>query len=141
MLLSNLFQVVNCLIDSILLALQEQKQIKPLKVDDRAAVCSSVRRNLIEHHGVAPESPEEGQAYLSHEGSFHDICTRLRIDHPDIWFEDIDPHRLRLFLALLILDRLPALRQHEDVLWSMPVLASSLCMDALPVSMLTQVCK
>ena len=90
----------NCLIDSILLALQEQKKIKPLEVDDRAAVCSSVRRNLIEHHGVAPESPEEGQAYLSHEGSFHDICTRLRIDHPDIWFEDIDPHRLPIMAVV-----------------------------------------
>ena len=90
----------NCLIDSILLALQEQKQIKPLGVDGRAAVCSSVRRSLIEHHGVAPESPEEGQTYLSHDESFDDICTRLRIDHPDIWFENIDPHRLPIIAVV-----------------------------------------
>ena len=90
----------NCLIDSILLALQEQKQIKPLGVDDRAAVCSSVRRGLIDHHGVAPGSPEEGQTYLSHEESFDDICTRLRVDHPDIWFDGIDPHRLPIIAVV-----------------------------------------
>ena len=37
---------------------------------------------------------------MSHEESFDDICTRLRIDHPDIWFEDIDPHRLPIMAVV-----------------------------------------
>ena len=86
----------NCLIDSILMALQEQHVIRKLDVDARAAVCSSVRRGLIEQHGVEPEDAEYGHAYLSHEESFHHICERLRLDHPDIWSEDINQYALHI---------------------------------------------
>ena len=38
----------NCLIDSMLLALEAQSKVKTLSVEDRAAVCSAVRSHLIE---------------------------------------------------------------------------------------------
>ena len=90
----------NCLIDSILLALQDQQYVKPLEVDARAAVCSSIRRHLIEHHDVAPENPDGSQSYLSHEDSFDAICNQLRSEHPDIWFHGIDATRLPIIAVI-----------------------------------------
>ena len=74
----------NCLMDSILLALQDKKYIKPLEVRERAAICSSIRRHLIEHHGIEPEAPDGSHSYLSHEDSFDAICNQLRNEHPNI---------------------------------------------------------
>ena len=93
----------NCLIDSILLALQDKDYIKPLEVYERAAVCGSIRRHLIEHHGVAPESPDGSQSYLSHEDSFDAICQQLRSEHPNIWLDGVDA--IRLPIIALIYDR------------------------------------
>lgn len=36
----------NCLIGSILLALQDKKQFKPLEVHERTAICSSMPRSM-----------------------------------------------------------------------------------------------
>ena len=47
-----------CLIDSILLALQDKQLILPLALDDRAAICKSIRLHLIDHHGLAPPTPD-----------------------------------------------------------------------------------
>ena len=102
----------NCLIDSILLALQDQKCINPLEVYERAAVCSSIRRHLIEHHDVAPENPDGSQSYLSHEDSFDAICNQLRSEHPDIWSDDIDETRLPI--VAYVFDRFHRRQLYDD---------------------------
>jgi len=93
----------NCLMDSILLALQDKQYIKPLEVHERAAICSSIRRHLIEHHGIEPEAPDGSHSYLSHEDSFDAICNQLRNEHSNIWYDDIDVTRLSI--AAVVFDR------------------------------------
>ena len=93
----------NCLMDSILLALQDKQHIKPLEVHERAAICSSIRRHLIEHHGIEPEAPDGSHSYLSHEESFDAICNQLRNEHSNIWSDDIDVTRLSI--AAVVFDR------------------------------------
>ena len=93
----------NCLMDSILLALQDKQHIKPLEVHERAAICSSIRRHLIEHHGIEPEAPDGSHSYLSHEESFDAICNQLRNEHPNIWCDHIDVTRLSI--AAVVFDR------------------------------------
>ena len=93
----------NCLMDSILLALQDNKHIKPLEVHERATICSSIRRHLIEHHGIEPRAPDGNHSYLSHEDSFDAICNQLRSEHSNIWSADIDVNRLSI--AAVVFDR------------------------------------
>ena len=93
----------NCLMDSILLALQDKQHIKPLEIHERAAICSSIRRHLIEHHGIEPEGPDGSHSYLSHEASFDAICQQLRNEHPEIWFDHIDVTRLSI--VAVVFDR------------------------------------
>ena len=93
----------NCLMDSILQALQDKQHIKPLTVHERAAICSSIRRHLIDHHGIEPRAPDGNPSYLSHEDSFDAICNQLRNEHSNIWSDDIDVTRLSI--AAVVFDR------------------------------------
>ena len=93
----------NCLLDSILLALQDRKHIKPLEVHERARICSSIRRHLIEHHGIESEAPDGSHSYLSHEDSFDAICNQLRNEHSNIWSDGIDVKRLSI--TAVVFDR------------------------------------
>ena len=80
----------NCLIDSVLLALQDQNHIRPLALAERAAICSSIRFHLIENHGVAPHAPDGTHSFLAHEDHFHAICEQLRSGHPGVWRAGVD---------------------------------------------------
>ena len=102
----------NCLMDSILLALQDKQHIKPLTVHERAAICSSIRRHLIEHHGIEPEAPDGSHSYLSHEDSFDAICNQLRNEHPNIWCDHIDVTRLSI--AAVVFDRFHRQQLYDD---------------------------
>ena len=102
----------NCLMDSILLALQDKQHIKPLAVHERAAICSSIRRHLIEHHGIEPEAPDGSHSYLSHEDSFDAICNQLRNEHPNIWCDHIDVTRLSI--AAVVFDRFQRQQLYDD---------------------------
>ena len=90
----------NCLIDSTLLALHDQDYIKPLTISKRAAICSSIRRYLVDHTDVAPEHPDGRQSYLSHEDSLDAICGQLRTEHKDIWMDGLDPTRLPIVVVM-----------------------------------------
>ena len=102
----------NCLIDSILLALQDKQYINPLEVDERAAVCSSIRRHLIDHHGVEPPAPDGRHSYLSHEDSFDAICNQLRGEHPNIWLDDVDVTRLSI--VAVVFDRFQRRQLYDE---------------------------
>ena len=102
----------NCLIDSILLALQDRSYIKPLAVDARGAICSSIRRHLIEHHDLAAENQDGSQSYLSHEESFDAICNQLRSKHLDIWVDGVDADRLPIVAT--IFDRFHRRQLYDD---------------------------
>lgn len=103
---------LNCLIDSILLALQDKQYIKPLAVDERAAICSSIRRHLIDHHGVEPQAPDGRHSYLSHEDSFGAICNQLRGEHPNIWLDDVDVTRLSI--VAVVFDRFQRRQLYDE---------------------------
>ena len=64
----------NCLIDSVLLALGDQKMVCRLDVDARAAICRDVRRHLVGRGIVSPD----GFPFLSHELHAHAIVKHLR---------------------------------------------------------------
>ena len=102
----------NCLMDSILLALQNKQHIKPLEAHERAAICSSIRRHLIEHHGIEPEAPDGSHSYLSHEDSFDAICNQLRNEHPNIWCDHIDVTRLSI--TAVVFDRFQRQQLYDD---------------------------
>ena len=102
----------NCLIDSILLALQDKQYINSLEVDERAAVCSSIRRHLIDHHGVEPQAPDGRHSYLSHEDSFGAICNQLRGEHPNIWLDDVDVTRLSI--VAVVFDRFQRRQLYDE---------------------------
>ena len=102
----------NCLIDSILLALQDQEYIKVLTISKRAAICSSIRRYLVDHTDVAPEHPDGRQSYLSHEESFDAICGQLRTEHKDIWMDGLDPTRLPI--VVVVVDRLQRRQLYDE---------------------------
>ena len=102
----------NCLMDSILLALQDQEYIEVLTISKRAAICSSIRRYLIDHTDVAPEDPDGRQSYLSHEESFDAICGQLRTEHKDIWMDGLDPTRLPI--VVVVVDRLQRRQLYDE---------------------------
>ena len=93
----------NCLVDSILLALQASDFVRPLAVTERAAICRSIRMHLIEHHHVAPQASNGTHSFLSHEEHFSAICDHLRKEHADAWLTGVD--FAQLSISVVVFDR------------------------------------
>ena len=62
-----------CLIDSMLLALQDQHSIRPLTSEERAVTGDSIRSHLIDGHDVAPPAPDGSHSFLFHEEDVQDL--------------------------------------------------------------------
>ena len=92
-----------CLIDSILLALQDKQLIQPLTLDERAAVCKSIRLHLVDHHGLPPPAPDGSHSFLSHEDHFEAIGQQLREAHCGIWVSHVDFSELSI--SAVVFDR------------------------------------
>ena len=80
----------NCLIDSVLLALGDQKIVCRLDVDARAAICRDVRRHLVGRGVVSPD----GFPFLSHELHAHVIFEHLRDLGQGFWCSGVLPQQL-----------------------------------------------
>ena len=64
----------DCLTDSILLSMEDQRLIGPLDKDMRVQLCTAVRRHLVMACGLSPHN----YPFLSHDEHFEAICQMVR---------------------------------------------------------------
>ena len=105
----------NCLIDSLLLALQHAGVVRAeVDVGDRALICARLRRHLVMEHGENPDG------YLAHDRVLPQIFQHLRDTEKAVFVDAA--HAQSIALTVTVVDRFTC---RDDLVPTDPVLVPS----------------